>query len=115
MTEPSARDVIAGELSTWAFSQSNGESGIHLVDADKLISALASAGFEISRGWRTMESAPKDGRLIDIWATSASGSRGMRAPARWRSEDGWVEDRTGHIAPNATHWRPLPPPPLPER
>lgn len=71
-------------------------------------------------GWRTMESAPKDGTVIDVWrqyyikGKSVRGSRLTNiswARDRWvdEDEDGieWGPDQYEQEC-RATHWRPLP-------
>lgn len=78
-----------------------------------------------SSGWEPIETAPRDGTVIDLWMvlSDGRGTRGHReADCRWdQAEDapfGWMQtDWEGDsayvegIAVKATHWRPLPPPP----
>lgn len=70
--------------------------------------------------WQPIETAPKDGTRIDIWAINHSlfnkpGSRIIDAywgrVSDWmgRERDDWVGAASEHIEP--THWRPLPAPP----
>jgi len=84
--------------------------------------------------WYPIESAPKASDRIDLWvvervARTFSQSAGERVPnAMWGSPrsdqaDGWliyepgyghrfVEEEDGGKATVATHWMPLPPPPV---
>lgn len=64
-------------------------------------------------GWRTMESAPKDGTKIDLWCEDRC-SKGLRIPNCYWIVDGmaWAGPFPQLYGPYiATHWRPLPPPP----
>jgi len=89
------------------------------VEAAKAALAAIDAPGE-SDGWLPIESAPKDGTRIDLWA------EGKRwTDARWGKHDPdsdcpwgpehwiWVhgEDRNSFRYPEPTHWRPLPAPP----
>lgn len=65
-------------------------------------------------GWQPIETAPKDGTVVDLFYPLL----GRVADARWTAElsMGWVTDGPmGETItrPNSelTHWRPLPPPP----
>lgn len=80
--------------------------------------------------WQTIDSAPKDGTKIDVWAVWRGEAVGERIPdAEWGVA--WDHDRetdvTGWINPTggydgvpapldeeqiATHWMPRPDPPL---
>jgi hypothetical protein len=64
-------------------------------------------------GWRTMESAPKDGSEVLAWAREAAGGR--CTTVEWsRSRGSWIEcyDLDGWMEGyGPTHWRPLPSPP----
>ena len=71
--------------------------------------------------WRVIETAPRDGTKIDVWAD------GRRiADASWGDYDDWVVTPSGRqgwryhhdehatyysIDPPPTHWMPLPEPP----
>jgi len=70
-------------------------------------------------GWRTIESAPKDGTEVDLWGrVSGSSHKGYRAPeCTWqvladgpdwytRGDKGW--ECLGAIGWEPTHWMPLP-------
>jgi hypothetical protein len=71
--------------------------------------------------WQPIETAPKDGTLVDLWCKLNGVGRGVRRtdkkyaadsyspnfPPCWGPYDGMEE---GPLQP--THWRPLPKPPL---
>lgn len=89
----------------------------------------APAAIERADGWRTIDSAPKDGTAVlvmrDIWPGTASGraekcnghntcvaewwAGGESTEGRWVCYMDMVQDPDCPIEP--THWRPLPPPP----
>lgn len=86
-----------------------------LVELRKALVHLDSAPAD--EGWRPIETAPKDGTLLDLWAYEP-GMPGCRiADARWHpSDDRWINKRLFPLRKTAvvTHWRPLPaPPPAP--
>jgi hypothetical protein len=65
--------------------------------------------------WQPIETAPKDGSVIDLWT-----SCGERVPdAKWTRHMGWVIWGTDsfespgweRVFPSPTHWMPLPAPP----
>jgi hypothetical protein len=64
-------------------------------------------------GWRTMESAPKDGTKVDLLYRGDI----RRTDAFWKEDAWWFGDdddcftTTGKACP--THWMPLPTPPAP--
>ena len=82
-------------------------------------------------GWMPIESAPRDGRVIDLWVSGdfarrlpdcfwgkpdhCCGEAGQYCDSEWNSlPNGWVDSTLnepigGDDAP--THWQPLPPPP----
>lgn len=76
---------------------------------DAILAALSSAGIDCE-GWRDIESAPKDGKPILLWKEStqehyvAAWVHGAHGPGCC-TPDGFQIFR-------ATHWRPLPLPPL---
>ena len=72
-----------------------------------------------SRGWQPIETAPKDGSLFMVHNGKDYGV------CRWLVEDWvpdgffyheWASDDLGYdqeyLGPDATHWMPLPPPPV---
>lgn len=84
-------------------------------------------------GWQTIDSAPKDGTVIDLWVVWKDDGEGKRvADAEWgrgyiafeseRGEkEGWIAEAWGIDGSQgamdtdelvATHWMPLPEPPL---
>lgn len=58
--------------------------------------------------WQPIESAPKDGTVVDLWVDG-----GREADCRWRG-GAWVTVEDGcvwSVASDPTHWMPLPQPP----
>lgn len=89
-----------------------------------------------SETWQPIETAPKDGTVVDLWIAGDFGEHGeRRADAYWGrpshicgeagsycdccpSYDGWVDSTFNHylngddgLGEEPTHWRPLPTPP----
>ena len=67
-------------------------------------------------GWMPIESAPRDGTRVDLWAEGY----GRKPDMYWRlverhKTEGWTDDWYGRGAlfgeGQFTHWQPLPPPP----
>jgi hypothetical protein len=84
------------------------------------ILALGDGGGD---GWQTIDSAPKDGTIIDVWLGNASEDDvqfyctegGRRSPA-WSWKQGKFRPLGGldvamPVFVEPTHWRPLPSPP----
>lgn len=74
------------------------EARLHAVEADR---------------WQPIETAPKDGTWIQVWADSCERSIQTQW-VRWQGEERWV----GTMSPlyvTPTHWMPLPSPPLADR
>ncbi len=63
------------------------------------------------KGWRTIESAPKDGSVFFAWCPNV-GRVIMNIDGVHRNT--WAVDRTYRLGCNPTHWMPLPPAPTPE-
>jgi hypothetical protein len=71
--------------------------------------------------WRPIESAPRDGTRVDLWAAERERYVNERiTDCRWKAGR-WTHHRTiyddetdddMHEVFNASHWRPLPSPPL---
>jgi hypothetical protein len=84
--------------------------------------ASASAG-----QWQPIETAPKDGTVVDLWVKESNGvaerwsdccwDNRFNEHARKRSEmefvDGWWSGSCpiGYSGETVSHWMPLPPPP----
>lgn len=75
-------------------------------------------------GWRPIDTAPKDGTVIDLWVDWPDREGGRLANAKWTDDHAskgkigfdWIgPDRfplAAYVAkPKATHWMPLPSPP----
>ena len=68
--------------------------------------------------WLPIETAPKDGRVIDLWIFWPEHGNESRSPDAawdlgakcWRFADGWF-DKSFAFKPIVTHWMPIPPPP----
>ena len=93
----------------------------------RTILALLSRLDKAEAGWQPIETAPKDGTIVDLWArvfgpVSRDNDEArvyveFRVPAArlaaggWTNEDGNSLDLEGWDGLVFTHWRPLPPPP----
>ena len=77
----------------------------------------------VPEGWRTMESAPRDGTRVLLAGKDIYGANDPGGP-RWRIDFGWYEPKGGtlregwvglgtHYPP--THWMPYPKPPTDTR
>lgn len=64
--------------------------------------------------WRTIDTAPKDGTLVDLWCVHTTFPPGRSANMRWFGGE-WREAAPMIWGLNpgwhATHWMPLPEPP----
>lgn len=60
--------------------------------------------------WQPIETAPKDGTLV----LTACAPTGIITPSEWMTEVRWMDEREPQWFPlrDATHWMPLPPPPV---
>lgn len=96
-----------------------------------LCQAFARHRQQAERGeaWRPIETAPKDGTVIDLWKLAQDGRHGKRIPdIKWDANrsfnggigrvamsDAWVHaDHGGEVwlaGGSFTHWQPLPTPP----
>lgn len=81
-------------------------------------------------GWLSIESAPKDGTVIDLWSAEFGrqpdcfwgkrehhcGEDGQYCDSDWHSEpDAWIDSaQNSDTFDDVTHWRPLPAPPAGE-
>lgn len=92
----------------------------HYVEITKaeLLSLIARIHQEREKAeWQPIETAPKDGTKVDLWAFWPEGSESKRSTdCYWVSGDKewsfgrWSESSYVH-RPVITHWRPLPAPP----
>lgn len=65
-------------------------------------------------GWLPIETAPQEPyHIVDLWSKSVN-RLGRRVADAFRVNHGgkWFVER--RIIEDVTHWRPLPPPPLPQ-
>lgn len=142
----SARDVLAASLwlidreiagaplphPSWeTFRENDPETAmIYETQAGCHLAALAAAGWVVEQGWRTMETAPRDGTVIDLfcegerWADCywglpdhCCGEAGQYCDSDWhRMKHGWIVCSINAPAGlKPTHWRPLPAAPQEER
>lgn len=75
----------------------------------RVFAALEAMGCAVVQGWQPIESAPRDGTVIDLWAN------GLRyADAYWDGGCFSVLDSTGYgvEVDEPTHWMPLPASPM---
>ena len=116
-----ATDTSSVSLGFWAFNEFHAIIGQPL--RDWLLSRRASTPSPEGQTWQPIETAPKDGTRIDLWAKSwlpAFDRFEFRrfADCYWSKGDtmcnvkaAWTGlDREWH----PTHWSPLPSPPTPE-
>lgn len=68
--------------------------------------------------WQPIETAPKDGTVIDLWVPDAKNAKysAHRIPScKWDDKKGWVLDlipiKISSLTDAPTHWMPLPEPP----
>lgn len=94
---------------------------------DALLSAPAPPSLSLSpeerETWQPIESAPKDGTLVDVWLGNADpeecefycGSKDYRRSTGWRYQHGRFRPHVGLMLPVVTvfptHWMLLPAPP----
>ncbi|WP_396660643.1 DUF551 domain-containing protein [Methylobacterium bullatum] len=84
-------------------------------------SALAEDTARAEEGWEPIETAPKDGTEVDLWAVKDHGrSAGRRTNCHWGrpvfgaeyfGNPGWRGLENQYSSETPTHWRPLPAPP----
>jgi len=71
--------------------------------------------------WQPIETAPRDGTVIDLWeveknfgASRATDCRWCKFPIRGGVREGWgygLADDPDFLSGEVTHWMPLPEPP----
>lgn len=68
-------------------------------------------------GWRTIESAPKDGVCVLLWGEGLATIPVIGSWMGWldnldgNEKEGWREEGSYDILYGASHWMPLPEPP----
>ena len=60
--------------------------------------------------WRPIETAPKDGTVVLVFAEERQGLPAFQCTAAYHEDAGWCVDELREV----THWMPLPPPPQKE-
>ncbi len=119
---------IARELRGWIVENHDVSAGVYkmqLADAADYITALEDLiAIQAMASWQPIETAPKDGRNIDLWVVDSNGA-GERAPDCYWLADEWAEtphwrQRYAECGPTGsstrldctpTHWMPRPNPP----
>ena len=92
------------------------EGDAYLSTLDCINELTASLATHPVTGWRPIETAPKDGTMIDLWF--AGDAWNWRMPGFvWRPGVNFWHNEITHQSyndgPGVTHWRPLPPAPDP--
>jgi hypothetical protein len=97
----------------------------HRLIYDLIAALLAAPQQAIPSGWLPIETAPKDGTLIDVWIAGefsnrwagvywgfphhSCGEMGDYCDSDWHYEkEGWVNDFNMTIQDEITHWMPIP-------
>ena len=100
--------------------------GIKTTVAQALRRSALSAQLQDVAGWRPIETAPKDGTIIDLWHEEfgrqpdcywgkphhSCGEYGKYCDSDWHgAPEGWIDSACNSISPfqdECTHWMPLP-------
>ncbi len=61
--------------------------------------------------WRDIESAPRDGTVIDLWSKGILGQKPHRLVGMLWQDGSWKDEISGLGYTNISHWMPLPAPP----
>lgn len=103
-------ELESGEGELWDIQAARRKIEKHITDLGSEVERLKTRLSNID--WQPVETAPKDGTLIDLWF----GIGGREADCRWNMVRNWWERRvadesfkTAWIAIDIgpTHWRPL--------
>ncbi len=73
---------------------------------ERMRAALAAV-LPDAEGWRPVETAPKDGTVVLVYAPEREGLRSIICTCNYHPDGGWCVDELRFV----THWRPLPAPP----
>lgn len=84
------------------------------IEADALLGLIKTAGLELSEGWKTNESAPKDGRFVLVAKVHSLGySWGVAQYERQGTIEGWVSKGYGIFGElglgHPDYWMAVPP------
>lgn len=74
--------------------------------AEKIVSVLNTPA-PTQAGWRSIDTALKDGTLILVWAPGREGLPPLYSLCAWHKDAGFCIDELR----SPTHWQPLPVPP----
>lgn len=106
-----------GDEDSWrirALSAEASMAAIMRIEDEKIFGVSSAAPVLPDRGWRPIESAPRDGTLVDLWLYWPEGTRHSRcADAFWSEDEGdWkigqYFTRQYMEPPSALYWMPLP-------
>ena len=65
--------------------------------------------------WQNIESAPKDGTVVDLWCRAYTGKSARVPDMWWTDRTGWRSGKRDpwaeSMAKGAAYWRPMPTPP----
>ncbi len=91
-------------------------------DLAQNVAALCDLARQALEGqWLPIETAPKDGTIIDLWMDDRIADHQFREPDAWWLNGAWVtvnDDFLVFPLPHEftpTHWRPLPTPPTQQK
>lgn len=72
------------------------------------LEAALAAQIEVD-AWQPIETAPKDGKLVDLWCRAFQGRDSRVTDMWWTDRTGWRNGKNdayaGSMAERATHWR----------
>jgi hypothetical protein len=77
---------------------------------DELRSAFNAGAASQAMTWQPIETAPKDGTVIDLWAVCGHDYSGRAENQYWNKKRRvWVHTHGGDLSPfYVTHWMPIP-------
>jgi hypothetical protein len=101
LDEAEAIGARIAEARSWRYDDGS-------IDLNVLGGLIAAALLEAAGEWQTMDSAPRDGRVI--LCALKYGDAFLMLPMQWRDGCWWDELDRGFLAA-VTHWRHLPAPP----
>lgn len=104
-------EALVRELEDWpttGSSYDHGRADAASTIADRLTQLLA----EEEGGWRSMDSAPRDGTFVLLWVPADERSDGYCEVGSWVRSAGYWDIGTAQQPDSMfSHWHPEPPPP----